>query len=362
MSTRQRWLAAVRREPVDRLPFWPKILSNSYINVQSYPFNKMSVDEVINWTESDRQIFLPQAVVEKRNTTSINITEKDGIKSIKYITKYGTTENILKFDLGSCSWHPIKMAINSPDDINLMTAFFEDCNPIIDNKILEEAEVIRKRFGDTAVFAEAIGESPLMNFIEWYAGVQNSHIMLADHRSKVEELFHEMHKVLLKKTKIISENSPSDILYFIENTSTTLISPDQFKNYPLKHLNEYGNLIKDSGKLFILHMCGHLKALLGDIDKIKADAIEAFTSPPVGNTRLIDGKLLCPSKALIGGTNAVLWTKSTGRIIEEIERDLGELTDHRGIAVTSAGVMPPVCKPETIKEIGRFIKSYAVKM
>ena len=200
-----------------------------------------------------------------------------------------------------------------------------------------------------------------MYFIEWLAGIQNSHIFLNDYKDKVEELFYNIHQTLLKKTYMISESNPADLLFFSENTSTTLISPDQFREYPLKHLNEYGDIIKGHGKYYFLHMCGHLKALLRDIDRINADAIEAFTSPPVGNTRLIDGKTHCPSKSLLGGTNAILWTKSSKEIIEEIKGDLDKLDDHRGIAITSAGVMPPLCRPEVIREVSRYVKSYKIK-
>jgi hypothetical protein len=107
-------------------------------------------------------------------------------------------------------------------------------------------------------------------------------------------------------------------------------------------------------------MCGHLYDVLPDVDKLPAAAIEAFTSPPVGNTTLKDGRAACSDKCLIGGTNAVLWTKTAGEIFNEINHDLNDLAHQRGIVVTSAGVMPPLCKPETIKEVGDLVKAYPV--
>jgi hypothetical protein len=65
---------------------------------------------------------------------------------------------------------------------------------------------------------------------------------------------------------------------------------------------------------------------------------------------------------LIGGTNAVLWIKPVEQIIAEIERDLDALPHHRGIVVTSGGVMPPITPPEVIKEVGAWVKSYKVRM
>jgi cellobiose phosphorylase len=74
----------------------------------------------------------------------------------------------------------------------------------------------------------------------------------------------------------------------VENTSTTLLSPAIFERYCWRHLNDYGRLIREHGKHHVLHMCGHLKALLPRIGELPAVAIEAFTRPPVGNTTLAD--------------------------------------------------------------------------
>jgi uroporphyrinogen-III decarboxylase len=109
-------------------------------------------------------------------------------------------------------------------------------------------------------------------------------------------------------------------------------------------------------------MCGHLKAILADINKLSSDAIEAFTSPPVGNTSLLDGKKDCPTKCLIGGTNAVLWLQEPEVIIKQIKHDLDVLSDHNGIVITSGGVMPQACPPETIKKVGDWLKNYPIKI
>jgi hypothetical protein len=49
-------------------------------------------------------------------------------------------------------------------------------------------------------------------------------------------------------------------------------------------------------------------------------------------------------------------------IIAEIKNRLDESPHHRGIVVTSAGVMPPLCKPETIREVCEWVKEYPVRI
>ena len=58
MTPRERWIAAVRFESVDRLLFWPKV-RDSYIAYQGMPFSKMKINvqiylfqEIWNRTQS----------------------------------------------------------------------------------------------------------------------------------------------------------------------------------------------------------------------------------------------------------------------------------------------------------------------
>jgi uroporphyrinogen-III decarboxylase len=170
-----------------------------------------------------------------------------------------------------------------------------------------------------------------------------------------------MHRVLVARVRLLCEHSPADVLYLIENTSTTLISPDQFRRYCAVHLGEYARLAQAASRLLVLHMCGHLKAILPDLARIPARAFEAFTSPPLGNARLLDGRRACPDHCLIGGTNAVLWTRPAGEIIARLEEELAALPHHRGVVVTSGGVMPPRCRPETIRQVGAWVKQYVAR-
>lgn len=85
-------------------------------------------------------------------------------------------------------------------------------------------------------------------------------------------------------------------------------------------------------------------------------------SPPVGNTTLLDGRTIFPDKTLVGGTNAALWLEPAERIIAEIAADLDALPHHRGIVISSAGMMPPGCRPETIKRVCDWAHGYTARM
>jgi len=361
MTPKERWLAAIRMQPVDRLPFWPKI-DGAYPPAQDPPFRGLTRDRIHDWIGSDKHTWISSCIREVRKRSSVETIRDNGTMRTVYSIAGAELLQVRTFDSASNSWHPVEFPIKSRADIEVMTDVCRDVNIELDPDALQEAHRQAKSIGLNALTTNTIGESPLMDCVEWLAGVENAHFLLMDHPSEVEALFAAMHDVLLAKTRVLCEYSPADVFYMIENTSTTLISPDQYRQYCARHVGDYARLTRAADRNLILHMCGHLKAILPDLARIPAQAFEAFTSPTLGNTSLMDGRRACPAHCLIGGTNAMLWTRPAEEIIAKIETDLNELPHHRGIVVTSAGVMPPLCKPETIKQVCDWVKQYPIRM
>ena len=361
MTSRQRWLAALRMEPVDRLPFWPK-LDGAYRKHRSGRFAAMSVEAIHDYVGSDKHIWVGNCLRETRGRTSVETVASNGERVTRYATPSGTLTHRECYNDASDSWHPIEFPVKGLEDVRLLTEWFLDTRVEVDDEALREGEERMRRPEADAVYPCTIGESPLMLWVEHLAGVQNAHFLLLEHQEEVEDLFEAIHALLLRKTELAAEVVPWDCIYFSENTSTTLISPEQYRRYCFRHIMDYGRACQERGKLLALHMCGHLKLILPDLARLPVGAFEAFTSPPVGNTTLLDGRSACPDTCLVGGTNATLWTYPAERIIAELERDLDALPHHRGVVVTSAGVMPPICKPETIKTVCDWVKAYPVRV
>jgi uroporphyrinogen-III decarboxylase len=361
MTPRGRWLAALDMRPVDRLPFWPKIFPG-YSLGQTGRFREMSVPELHAYVGSDPHISLPDGLRMTRTRTAVEVNTEGHVRRTVYRTPHGELNGEDHFDVPSQSWHPVIFPVRTAADIATMQEIYDDTQVEVDAEKLAQARAQASEVGERGVTTGSIGESPLMTWIEYTAGVANGHYLLADHRAAVEALFEAHHRVLLCRTELMAATHPADFLYFIENTSTTLISPAQYRLYCLRHITEYGNILRAARRRLVLHMCGHLKLLLPTLAGLPAVAFEAYTSPPLGNTTLLDGRQECPDKCLVGGTNAILWTRSAREIIAELERDLDELPHHRGLVVTSAGVMTPLCRPETVKTVGDWVKAYPARM
>jgi hypothetical protein len=361
MTSRERWLAAIRMQPVDRLPFWPK-LDPGYRKARAAPYRDMELRDLHAWVGSDAPVPLPRGIREVRQRTAVETTVTGDRAETLYRTPGGTLRYVQVFDDPSHSWHPVEYPVKTLDDIDCMTAIFEDVREEPDDA---ELELARRRFqemGETAVAQTSLATSPLMDWVEHLAGVENGHYYLLDECARVERLFAAMHAVIQRRIAMVCDRNPADLLYLMENTSTTLISPEQYDRYCARHITDYAAITAAAGRNLVLHMCGHIKALLPSLARLPVQAFEAFTSPTVGNTRLIDGRQACPGVCLIGGTNAVLWTRPADEITAAIGRSLEELPHHRGLILSSAGVMPPMCPPETIRTVCAWIRQYPARM
>lgn len=362
MTGRERWLAALNMQPLDRLPFWPKLPGN-YMNLQEEKYQSLSRDEMFDFLGCDHHDWVaPCAHLVRKNTAQERVAESDG-SSVITTYKAGGKElrMVEKYDAPSCSYHPVEHPCKTVEDVKVMTEIYNDTSYEPDKDQVAEARERINSLKDRGLVVAMAGESPLMIWIEILAGVENGHYMLLDHEDEVEALFEAIHGDFIRRTEVLAGHSPCDAVYLMENTSTTLISPDQYQKYCARHLPAYAEIINASGKKTIIHMCGLLKELLPQVARQPVAAFEAFTSPPVGNTTLRDGREACPEICLIGGTNARLWMHDADTIIGEIKSHLDELPHHRGVVVTSAGVMPPVATPETIKAVCDFVKSYPVR-
>jgi uroporphyrinogen-III decarboxylase len=322
----------------------------------------MTISEIHDWIGSDEHVGVPSCVREVRTRTSSTETTEGNRRTTVYRTPFGETRMVRQFDAASQAWHPTVFPVHDRESLRMMTAYFEDTRAELDEARLAAARQRVAEVGEGGLTHTAIGESPLMYFVEWLAGVENAHLLLVDYPDEVEALFDAIHRLLLQKTELLAQHSPSDVLYMIENTSTTLISPRQYRTYCLPTITAYGEMTRSYGRVLFLHMCGKLKLLLPDLATLPAQAFEAFTAPPLGSTTLLDGRSACPDTCLVGGTHAMLWTRPAEEIIAQLEQDLDALPHHRGLIITSAGVMPPLCPPETIKAVAEWVQAYPARM
>lgn len=359
MTTKARWLAALRGEAVDCLPFWPK-LDGAFLAAQTGNFAGMSLLELHAWMGSDPHIFLPDPLREQGQRCRLETRREGDTLYTIYHTPDSELVLLQRFDAGSQAWHPICFPVRDVTDIRCMTRFYDDLTVTLDSDALAAVRAQADALGEKACTAQSAGTSPLMHWVQFLAGVEGAHLLQADYPDETAVLFAAMQRVLLRRAALLVEHSPADLLYLVENTSTSLISPGQYRRDNLPHVRACAEVITGAGRLMALHMCGRLHALLPDLATTGVHAFEAFTAPTLGDTTLRDGRTACPDVCLIGGTHAMLWLEPAESIIAYLEDSLATLPHLRRLILTSAGVMPPACAPDIIRRIADWLHTVTV--
>jgi hypothetical protein len=87
------------------------------------------------------------------------------------------------------------------------------------------------------------------------------------------------------------------------DASTTVISPDIFRNFVAPYDSKLIDLAHEAGQRIVYHTCGGMMPILEDIAGMKPDAMETFTPKDMGgDTRLAEAKQRIGEKAcMIGG-------------------------------------------------------------
>jgi uroporphyrinogen-III decarboxylase len=359
MTSRERILATFRGEPVDRYPVWLKMSNATWQKPQPEPYRSMAPDALLQACGCD--LFMGCSVAVKAEAPHVKLTRQvDGTITRRiWETPDGTLVAEEAKDVATDTHHPVKYPIETARDL---AAFRWVCRDTKYSVLPEHVATAKTRqamwVSKDAITMASMGPSPLMALVQDYIGLENSVYLMADQPDLFREVLDVMHQDRLRFLNVSVPVTPADTYWLTENTSTTLISPEMFKEICMPHLKAYGDLVRQHNIIPVHHMCGMLNALLELIDQLPAMVNEAYTTRPVGNTSLAEGRKRMPSKALMGGTNATLWLAPAEAIIEDVRKDLANCPDHRKIFLTSAGVLPPAVSFEKAKAVTEAFKAF----
>jgi hypothetical protein len=178
--------------------------------------------------------------------------------------------------------HPLKYPVDSLAALQIYREMWEGASYIAhdDSSALAGLDGM---IGDHGVVTRFWGPSTIPRLLEEDMGTENFYYLLADHHDEVDALIRTIHREEQRAFRMLAEG-PWDSVTLVENTSTYYISPDIYRTYNMPHQRDFVEAVKSNGKTAILHMCGHVHALLDLIKETGCDGIHTLTPPPTGNT------------------------------------------------------------------------------
>jgi len=203
------------------------------------------------------------------NISSWTQDEEDGTKVTETVAPSGTLVSRFR---GS---HPVGCPVSTLDDLRAFYEVEADTVVSLDLSELDEYDPVFHRV--------SVNPTPLQRLLQYDMGLENFYAFYADHRKPLQQVLEVMMANYEEECRLIAK-LPVRSVRMVENTSTTMISPDLYKEFGTSQVAKAAEIFHDAGKVVIAHMCGLLKALLPLFKDAGIDGVHSLTPPPVGDT------------------------------------------------------------------------------
>lgn len=380
MSARERILAALQGKPVDRLPFVPLIdtytvldmpapilqamqtaSSEGYWQGMLAAFREIGCDIMLRHvytTRSEGGAPYLNGFGRFKSPVAASSRMEGSLLVERLETPNGTLTGSWGFtDMHGWIPHPVKHLVTNHEELKLFTyavehLILEKPEPDFENFIKAERAV-----GEAGIATTSSNNTPIMELIEAIWGLDNTYFMLHDYPDEVEAILDRLHQVQRLTMERIAE-SPAKVVIDYENTSSTLLSPKIFRHYCLPLLNEYADILHAAGKIFLIHMCGKLRAFAGDMASARFDGIADITPYPTGDFPLDEAAAALPGKILVGGIDPTTFINPDLRQVEaEISALIERIKPYPGVLLGSADTAPRGTPPETFRLIQHLVST-----
>ncbi len=293
MNSRERLLAALRRQPVDRVPWAP--LFDHYFTSSLPADQPLDVPGALRAVGAD---ILERHVPAMRTLhRDVVMTERqDGNEILRTIeTPLGVLhERRLVTPVTTFIAEPL---IKSVTDFGPYRYWVEHTEYVPDYEafLAEDA-----RIGADGLATVSGPQSPVQFLIGEDMGVERFTYALYDYPAELSALVEAMHEKYKEAYRLLAR-SPALVVIGYEDVSTSTASPAIYQRFTLRYLDDYADIVHAEGKLYLTHMCGLLKGVASLIARGRMDGIDSVTPPTTGNMPVDEARAAWPDKVIIGG-------------------------------------------------------------
>jgi len=287
MTGRERLLSILHREPTDRLA-WTTLVDDHTRSVMPEAFR--SLDPIAFYREIGCDILqfgnygMPPALrVEppyRLVTPPLELHKEPGPNGREvHVTQTPWGELTATYQGGRLIEYPV----TDVEGLRILTNLWRESRHE-ETPGTEDGEArLIEAVGEDGIYVPTVPPSPVQRLLEYEMGLETFYFLLQDHPREMADLLDVMHACRLGEYEILARRTEAVAVIAVENTSSTMISPDVYRQYSLPQVRDFVDVMHQHGKKAILHMCGHLKALLPAIGETGLDGIHALTPPPVGD-------------------------------------------------------------------------------
>ncbi len=362
MSSRERIMAAIRGQDVDRIP-WSPCIDGYFLGKvdQVDGFRRIGADAMLrhyfNFLGSAPfRISVP--VPGKSLPWKTTRRAVEGEEEVVYETPVGNLMERFRFNPESPNLPWVtRHRLQSVEDVKVLTWMCEQAEFVPLAPLFEQGE---KRIGDDGITTISVLGTPLLWMINSEATVDKFWYMYFDHTREVEELLEAAHGVVLRMCRAAAEG-PGEVVIQYENLSSSLVSPAIWKKYAPRWIGEYAQALHRGGKIYLQHDCGHLLAFGEDLGRVALDGMVDIATPPTGTLPDLATarRMWGPDKFILGGIDATAFAgKEPEDLKEHVRQVMRNMGDGRRMALGSNDAVPKNASWEKLLAVTEVVREH----
>lgn len=356
LTAKRRLLSAIRGEAVDRIPFSPFLAY--YFDFLPQEVRNRGELEYLKAMGADPLLRGAVSAYSIRFRECRSSEKKEGNK--RYITEHtpkGDLHSEYTYVPESNTWFLTEHPVKGIEDFPAAIALYKDLEVVSQ---IEEANHKIKELGEDGLYLALLGiysKSSYQYLLEHVIGTENLIYLGMDYPDELKEL---VEVIASKNLKTLEYTAESDVEVCLswEDSSTTNLNPSLYREYISPEITKWNTILRQAGKSYVQHACGHVKDLLIPVAEQGVSAIESISPPPTGNVTIEEAAaVLPPDVGIIGGIEPVQLLNSTcEELLEYVER-LCSITKGRGFILANSDSCPPGVEYEKFLKIAEFVKS-----
>ncbi len=356
MTPKCRLLAAIRGEETDRIPFSPFL---------AYYFDFLSPEvrargELRYLQEMGADPLLRGGVCAYRTRMNrCTFSQKtEGKKRQEIIsTPAGDLCSEYTYVENANTWFLTRHPVVGKEQIPAAIAYYEDL--LVEENIREANEVVQA-LGEEGLQLAILGthmKSAYQYLLENLVGTENLIYLTMDEPELVEELLAVMTAKNLETVRITAESDAAACISW-EDSSTTNLSPALYRRYISPEISAWCRLLKEAGKPYVQHACGHVRDLLVPMAEQGVAAVESISPAPTGNVTIEKAFSLLPDDvALIGGIEPTQILNDSPEALEAYAEELIRLRRKHGFVLANSDSCPPGVAYEKFTRLAELVKN-----
>jgi uroporphyrinogen-III decarboxylase len=374
MTSRQRLLAALRGQEVDRIPWSPFLAywwehqpqeiqdrgqvwflketgADPLLRGFDTPFTSSDVHGVDHYPDSFHN---PIPGCETRREV------KGDDWRIQYVTPVGTLTTLARYSAAGNTRFVVEHPVKRREDYKVLSYIVER---MVIEPNYEPIQQAIDELGEDGLYMPLISpflKTPFQALLEHFVGTEQLVYDLMDYPKEVEALLEVMSERALEAVQIAAE-SPAEAFITWEDSSTTNISPSLFSRYIAPEMTRWAKVVHASDKLLIHHACGHVRHLLPIMAEEEIDVVESLSSPPTGDIEIWEAQEILALRAgIIGGIEPTHFLNLDLDGLHDYVKELLDRVNPRHYVLANSDSCPPGVSVEKFRLVTEIVRSHRI--